>query len=133
MCHLAPGYGYCKAGGERATETRGDMKEKSSASLSFHVPEPEVRPGEPPDFSHVQIPKAGSVPRPPVDVDPREIRDLAYSIIRVLNRQGEAVGPWAGTLSDEELLEGLRHMMTLRRSEEHTSELQSRENLVCRL
>ena len=90
------------------------MKEKSSASLSFHVPEPEVRPGEPPDFSHVQIPKAGSVPRPPVDVDPREIRDLAYSIIRVLNRQGEAVGPGAGTLSDEELLEGLRHMMLLR-------------------
>ena len=42
------------------------------------------------------------------------IRDLAFSIIRVLNRNGEAVGPWAGLLSDEELLEGLRHMMTLR-------------------
>ena len=49
-----------------------------------------------------------------MDVDPREIRDLAYSIIRVLNRRGEAVGPWAGTLTNEELLEGLRHMMTLR-------------------
>jgi 2-oxoisovalerate dehydrogenase E1 component alpha subunit len=73
-----------------------------------------VRPGDKPDFSNVPIPKAGSVPRPPVDVDPRDIRDLAYSIIRVLNRQGEAVGPWAGTLSEEELLEGLRHMMTLR-------------------
>src|SRR5690606_37734692 len=58
--------------------------------------------------------KAGSVPRPPVDVDPRDIRDLAFSIIRVLNREGEAVGPWAGLLSDEELKEGLRHMMTLR-------------------
>jgi 2-oxoisovalerate dehydrogenase E1 component alpha subunit len=56
-----------------------------------------VRPGDEPDFSKVPIPKAGSVPRPPVDVDPRDIRDLAYSIIRVLNRQGEAVGPWAGT------------------------------------
>jgi 2-oxoisovalerate dehydrogenase E1 component alpha subunit len=32
----------------------------------------------------------------------------------VLNRDGEAVGPWAGLLSDAELLEGLRHMMTLR-------------------
>ena len=82
--------------------------------LRLHVPEPEVRPGDKPDFSNVPIPKAGSVPRPPVDVDPRDIRDLAYSIIRVLNRQGEAVGPWAGTLSEEELLEGLRHMMTLR-------------------
>jgi 2-oxoisovalerate dehydrogenase E1 component alpha subunit len=82
--------------------------------LRLHVPEPEVRPGDQPDFSTVSIPKAGSVPRPPVDVDPREIRDLAYSIIRVLNRDGEAVGPWAGTLSEAELLEGLRHMMTLR-------------------
>jgi 2-oxoisovalerate dehydrogenase E1 component alpha subunit len=85
-----------------------------NAPLSLHVPEPEVRPGGTPDFSNVPIPKAGSVPRPAIDVDPREIRDLAYSIIRVLNREGEAVGPWAGTLSDAELLEGLRYMMTLR-------------------
>ncbi|WP_209424685.1 3-methyl-2-oxobutanoate dehydrogenase (2-methylpropanoyl-transferring) subunit alpha [Pararhodobacter sp. SW119] len=82
--------------------------------LRLHVPEPEVRPGDAPDFSHVPIPKAGSVPRPPVDVDPREIRDLAYSIIRVLNRSGNAVGPWAGLLNEDELRDGLRHMMTLR-------------------
>ncbi|MCC2689971.1 MAG: 3-methyl-2-oxobutanoate dehydrogenase (2-methylpropanoyl-transferring) subunit alpha [Rhizobiaceae bacterium] len=60
------------------------------------------------------IPKAGSVRRPEVDAEPESIRDLAYSIIRVLNREGEAVGPWAGLLGDEELREGLRHMMTLR-------------------
>lgn len=82
--------------------------------LRFHVPEPEVRPGDQPDFSDVKIPRAGTVPRPEVDADPREIRDLAYSIIRVLNREGEAVGPWAGTLTPEELLDGLKHMMTLR-------------------
>ena len=82
--------------------------------LSLHVPEPAVRPGGKPDFSNVPIADAGSVTRPPVDVDPRDIRDLAFSIIRVLNRQGQAVGPWAGLLSDEELLDGLRHMMTLR-------------------
>ena len=82
--------------------------------LTFNVPEPAVRPGGTPDFSSVGIPKAGSVSRPEVDADPASIRDLAYSIIRVLNRDGEAVGPWAGLLSDEELLEGLRHMMTLR-------------------
>ena len=83
-------------------------------ALSLHVPEPEVRQGDTPDFSHVKIPRAGTVERPPVDVDPRDIRDLAYSIIRVLNRDGEAVGPWAGTLTDDEVKEGLRHMMTLR-------------------
>src|SRR5271157_3548412 len=82
--------------------------------LRFHVPEPEVRPGDTPDFSSVRIPRAGSVARPPVDTDPEAIRDLAFSIIRVLNRDGQAVGPWAGLLSEGELLEGLRHMMTLR-------------------
>jgi 2-oxoisovalerate dehydrogenase E1 component alpha subunit len=82
--------------------------------LSLHVPEPAVRPGDEPDFSNVKIPKAGSVPRPEIDVDPETIRDLAFSIIRVLNREGEAVGPWADLLSDDELLTGLRHMMMLR-------------------
>src|SRR3981081_3089767 len=84
------------------------------APLTLHVPEPAVRPGGAPDFSNVRIANAGSVARPEVDADPESIRDLAYSIIRVLNRDGEAVGPWAGLLNNEELLEGLRDMMVLR-------------------
>ncbi|MCZ7676291.1 MAG: 3-methyl-2-oxobutanoate dehydrogenase (2-methylpropanoyl-transferring) subunit alpha [Roseovarius sp.] len=82
--------------------------------LAFHVPEPELRPGDTPDFSHVAIPQAGSVRRPEVDEHPEAMRDLAFSIIRVLNREGEAVGPWAGSLTEAELAEGLRHMMLLR-------------------
>src|ERR1019366_6056102 len=82
--------------------------------LRLHVPEPEVRPGGTPDFSRVRIPRAGSVARPEVDADPQSIRDLAYPIIRVLKREGNALGPWAGLLSDEELLSGLRDMMILR-------------------
>src|SRR6516164_9527446 len=87
---------------------------KEHGVLALHVPEPAVRPGGDPDFSSVRIPEAGSVARPEVDADPSSMRDLAFSIIRVLNREGEAVGSWAGLLSDAELLEGLRHMMTLR-------------------
>jgi 2-oxoisovalerate dehydrogenase E1 component alpha subunit len=82
--------------------------------LTLHVPEPAVRPGGTPDFSSVRVPGAGSVVRPPIDTEPEAIRDLAFSIIRVLNREGAAVGPWAGLLSDEELRTGLRDMMTLR-------------------
>src|ERR1700686_2441546 len=82
--------------------------------LTLHVPEPAVRPGGAPDFSSVRIANAGSVARPEVNADPESIRDLAYSIIRVLNRDGEAVGPWSGLLNNEELLEGLRNMMILR-------------------
>jgi len=82
--------------------------------LHFHVPEPASRPGGKPDFSGVSIPKAGSVRRPPVDVPPEEIRDLAYSIIRVLDHEGQAIGPWAPDLAQDQLVAGLRHMMTLR-------------------
>jgi len=85
-----------------------------TSPLSLHVPEPEVRPGDTPDFSKVTIARAGTVSRPPVDAKPDEIRDHAFTIIRVLNRKAEAVGPWADMLSADELRDGLRHMMTLR-------------------
>jgi 2-oxoisovalerate dehydrogenase E1 component alpha subunit len=100
----------------RDTMTTQDKAAQTTeyAPLTLHVPEPAVRPGGKPDFSNIQIPRAGLVARPPIDVEAETIRDLAFSVIRVLNRDGEAVGPWAGLLSDAELLEGLRHMMTLR-------------------
>ncbi|MFT5449893.1 MAG: 2-oxoisovalerate dehydrogenase E1 component alpha subunit [Gammaproteobacteria bacterium] len=91
-----------------------DRTEDDNKPLTLHMPEPAVRPGDAPDFSNVTIPKAGSVRRPPVDVAPEQIRDLAYSIIRVLNREGEAVGPWADLVSAQQLRQGLRHMLTLR-------------------
>ncbi|MFV0297599.1 MAG: 3-methyl-2-oxobutanoate dehydrogenase (2-methylpropanoyl-transferring) subunit alpha [Hyphomicrobiaceae bacterium] len=82
--------------------------------LELHVPEPEFRPGSKPDVSNVEIPRAGTVRRPDVTEDPENMRDLAFTIIRILNRNGEAVGPWAGLLSDDEVKDGLRHMMLLR-------------------
>jgi 2-oxoisovalerate dehydrogenase E1 component alpha subunit len=82
--------------------------------LSLHVPAPPVRPGGKPDFSHIVIPRAGEVRRPPVDVAAHEIHDLAYSIIRVLDRKGEAVGPWMPGLDGEALKAGLRAMMRTR-------------------
>lgn len=82
--------------------------------LALKVPQPGARPGETPDFSWMEIPAAGSVRRPPIDVDQREIRDLAFTLIRVIDDEGKAVGPWAPDLSDEALLIGLRHMLKLR-------------------
>ena len=82
--------------------------------LALYVPEPEFRPGAHPDFSKIVIPEAGAVRRPDVREVPENIRDLAFTIIRVLNSKGDAVGPWAGTLSDDEVKEGLRSMMILR-------------------
>ena len=56
----------------------------NDAPLALHVPEPAVRPGDLPDFTNVRISTAGAVARPDVDTDPEMIRDLAFSIIRVL-------------------------------------------------
>ena len=86
----------------------------SAARLSLHVPEPTVRPGGMPDFSHVGIAEAGEVPRPSIDVSPSDIRNFAYTMIRALDDQGEAVGDWAGTLDADELRKGLRDMMLTR-------------------
>src|SRR5262252_9445776 len=82
--------------------------------LALYVPEPEFRPGAHPDCGRVVIPEAGAVRRPDVTESPENIRDLAFTIIRVLNSNGDAVGPWAGTLTDDEVKEGLRTMMILR-------------------
>jgi len=90
------------------------QESQATDPLSLNVPEPEFRPGDKPDYSHITIPKAGSVRRPAVDEDPEAFRDLAYTIIRVLNRKGEAVGPWAGLLDDAAALAGLKDMMKVR-------------------
>jgi len=82
--------------------------------LALYVPEPDFRPGAHPDFSKVVIPEAGAVRRPDVSEAPENIRDLAFTIVRVLNSKGDAVGPWAGTLTGDEVKEGLRTMMVLR-------------------
>jgi 2-oxoisovalerate dehydrogenase E1 component alpha subunit len=82
--------------------------------LSLHFPAPPVRPGGKPDFSGMAIPQAGKVRRPPVEAEPHAIHDLAYSVIRVLNRHGEAVGDWAPGLDPDALKVGLRAMLKTR-------------------
>ena len=88
--------------------------DKTYQPLALNVPEPGCRPGDTPDFSYFEVPRAGAVARPAVDVDPDDMREMAFSIVRVLNKEGEAVGDWAGALTPEELREGLRDMMLLR-------------------
>lgn len=82
--------------------------------LRFHVPEPTARPGDTPDFSYLAVPEAGAARRPAVDVDPAEIGDLAETLIRVLDDDGRAVGPWAELFDTAMLQHGLRSMMTTR-------------------
>jgi 2-oxoisovalerate dehydrogenase E1 component alpha subunit len=85
-----------------------------SKPLSLHVPEPTGRPGCKTDFSYLQVTPAGAVRRPPIDVLPSETSDLASTMIRVLDDDGNAVGEWAPDLDRDTLRFGLRTMMKTR-------------------
>ncbi len=85
-----------------------------SKKKTLHVPDAPFRPGEKPDFSNLKLPKAGDAKRPKIMVDPSEIRDLAFSLVRVLDDKHGAVGPWDPKLDNSVLKEGLRHMCLLR-------------------
>jgi len=87
---------------------------KNTVPLHLHVPVPPARPGQVPDFSWVKVPAAGSVTRPDIGVEPHEMRDHAYALIRTLDENGVAVGPWDPKLDPETLRRGLRAMMLTR-------------------
>ena len=82
--------------------------------LRLHVPEPTGRPGHPTDFSYLRLASAGAARRPPVQVRPADTADLAASLIRVLDDEGRAVGPWAPQIEAERLRGGLRAMLKTR-------------------
>lgn len=80
----------------------------------LHVPAVPARPGEEPDFSYVHLTPAGAVHRPDPRVPVRETVELAESLIRVIDDQGKACGPWDPKLSPESLRAGLRELLLTR-------------------
>lgn len=80
----------------------------------LYVPNSPARPGQAPDFSYVRLSPAGAVPRPAVGAALSELEPLAQSLIRVLDDEGVAVGPWAPALTADELQQGLRLMLLTR-------------------
>src|SRR3954451_18150820 len=83
-------------------------------ALSLHVPEPNARPGDEPDFSYLDIPPAGSVRRPDPHAPAHETHDLVTTLVRVLDEAGKAVGPWDPKLDADTLRRILRDMMMVR-------------------
>jgi 2-oxoisovalerate dehydrogenase E1 component alpha subunit len=82
--------------------------------LQLHIPEARYRPGDVADFSYLKLPAAGSAPMPPADAPAAETRELAFGLVRVMDEDGTAQGPWDPKLSPEELLRGLRIMLVTR-------------------
>ncbi len=87
---------------------------RSFAPLRLHVPEPTGRPGCATDFSYLHLSPAGAVRRPDVDVLPVDTQDLAFQLIRVLDEDGRACGPWDPKLAPDFLRRGLKAMMKVR-------------------
>jgi 2-oxoisovalerate dehydrogenase E1 component alpha subunit len=92
--------------------------------LQLHIPAPACRPGDAVDFSGIQVPAAGLLKRPAESTSPEQMRDYAYSLIRVLDDKGKAVGEWNPKLSADTLRTGLRHMVLTREFDERMVKLQ---------
>lgn len=96
----------------------GEHPRANLQPLRLHVPEPKFRPGDPVDFVGVDIPPAGAARRPDTAESARDFTDLAYTMVRVLDEDGRAVGPWDPKLSPDMLRRMLRNMALLRAFDE---------------
>jgi 2-oxoisovalerate dehydrogenase E1 component alpha subunit len=95
-----------------------DLPRANLQPLSLYVPEPKFRPGDTVDFTQVAIPAAGDVRRPDTADRAESFIDLAYELVRVLDDEGQAVGPWNPRLSPETLRAMLRSMVLVRAFDE---------------
>ncbi len=85
-----------------------------SKKSRLHIPRPSARPGEKPDFSYLNLTPAGSVDKPPIDARTRDIENLSLELVRVLDDNHEAVGPWVPDLDPGKLQIALRWMVLTR-------------------
>jgi 2-oxoisovalerate dehydrogenase E1 component alpha subunit len=80
----------------------------------LHIPQPPHRLGQETSFCNTHLSAPGEVANPDVATPASGLRDHAFKLIRVLDDQGAAVGPWNPHLQLAELKQALRHMMLTR-------------------
>ncbi len=95
-----------------------------SRKSRLHIPHPSARPGDTPDFSYLNLSPAGEADKPPIDARPRDIEDLSMGLVRVLDDDHRAVGPWNPNLDPEKLQIGLRWMLLTRVFDERLWQIQ---------
>ena len=96
----------------------------SDAKQRIHIPNAPFRPGEDPDFSSLDLQKAGDAKRPDPASSYKNTTDLATGLVGVLDHNHQAVGDWDPKLSPDILREGLRHMVLTRIYDERMLKLQ---------
>ena len=90
---------------------------RNATRLELHVPEPRSRPGEA-TAAFPATAAAGATRRPDPLAMEHGMRDLPFELIRVLDDDGAALGPWSPAVSPATLLRGLRAMMLTRTFDE---------------
>lgn len=85
----------------------------ATASLHLRVPEPPARGDR--HAGPAGRSSAPLLPRPPLEVAARDTLELATGLVRVLDDEGRASGPWAEPRpASGDLIAGLRDMLTVR-------------------
>lgn len=98
-------------------------------SSNLSMPAPPARPGQTPDFSHIQVPPAGKVERPRPTIEAHSILGYAFDLIRVLDDDHTAVGEWDPKLDADTLLEGLKTMVLTRQYDDRMLKMQRTKRL----
>tara|TARA_B100000965_G_scaffold388019_1_gene392117 strand:+ start:3883 stop:5130 length:1248 start_codon:yes stop_codon:yes gene_type:complete len=87
---------------------------KKKKQVTLHVPSAPFRPGDKASFAPFEN-EPGDLPRPdPIKCTASETTDHAYGLVRVLDFDGNASGPWNPELTPDELRKGLEHMVRMR-------------------
>lgn len=84
-------------------------------AIKLHIPQAPPRLGDKPDFSNMSLPRAGELARPDPQVSASDTRELSFSMIRVLDDNNKAVGPWNPALHPDVLRKGLHDMLLTRK------------------
>jgi 2-oxoisovalerate dehydrogenase E1 component alpha subunit len=90
----------------------------------LHIPRPTARPGDEPDFSYLDLSPAGSIDKPPISSRTRDIEYLSSGLVRVLDEDFTAWGPWDPGLDATQLQVALRWMMLTRALDERMWQIQ---------
>jgi 2-oxoisovalerate dehydrogenase E1 component alpha subunit len=101
------------------------MESKAMTPKSrLHIPRPSARPGDAPDFSYLSLSDAGVVARPDINEPASKMENLAHDLVRVLDDDGMAKGPWAPDLTPDQLIEALRLMLLTRQYDDRMQRVQ---------
>lgn len=80
----------------------------------LHIPHPPARPGDRPDFGYLNLSPPGAVEKPPVDARTSDIEHLGLELVRVLDDEHVARGPWNPNIEPADLQIALRWMLLTR-------------------